>query len=343
MNVLVTGGAGFLGSYVCDLHLERGDAVVALDLADGSKLRHRLGHARLRFVRGSVADRALIEREIEACDVVYHLAAVADPKVYVSDPLRTMQLDLVASLHVVDAAAQYQRKLVFTSSSEVYGRNPDVPWAEDDDRVLGSTTVNRWCYSTAKAAVEHYILAHHQRSGLEFVIYRPFNFYGPRLDSLGAGRVITMFLERFLTGAPVEVHGDGTQTRTFCYVEDAARAVVAGTLADSTRNTVLNVGSDQERSIMELAEVMKRVGRFESDIELVPYQEAFGGSYEDIPRRAPDLTRIHSLLGWKATTPLADGLARTICYFRRQHAMSPAQAASRRGRRPAPAATALPV
>lgn len=318
MNVLVTGGAGFLGSYVCELHLERGDAVVALDLSDGAKVRHLLGQPNFRFERGSVTNDALMDGEIEACDMVYHLAAIADPRVYVEDPLRTLNMDLRAGLQVTEIAVRHRKKLIFTSTSEVYGRNPKVPFAEDDDRVLGATTINRWCYSTAKAAVEHYILAHHQANGLEFVIFRPFNFYGPRLDSLGAGRVMTVFLERFFAGTPVQVHGDGRQTRTFCYIEDAARGMVLGATSEAGRNTVFNIGTDREYTIWELAHVMKQAGGFTSEIELVSYESVFGKSYEDIPRRVPDLTRIRQRLGWQATTPLAEGLPRTIDYFRAQ-------------------------
>ncbi len=316
MRILVTGGAGFLGSHVVDVHIARGDDVVALDLTDGSKVAHLSDNPRFQFVRGSVMDAELMEAQIAASDLVYHLAAVADPKVYVADPLHTLNLDLIGGLRIAEIAARRGRPLVFTSTSEVYGRNPDVPWSEDDDRVLGSTAINRWSYATAKAAVEHYILALHQSRGLEFVIFRPFNFYGPRLDSLGAGRVVTVFLHRLLSGKPVQVHGDGRQTRTFCYVVDAARGIVDGALAPAARNQVFNIGTDEEHSILDLAEIMRRVGGFDVPIETVEYESVFGASYEDIRRRVPDLTRIRQAIGWEATTPLDEGLVRTIEYFR---------------------------
>ena len=316
MRVLVTGGAGFLGSFVCDEHIARGDEVTALDLTDGSKVSHLATHERFRFVSGSVLDVDLMEAEIKAADLVYHLAAVADPKVYVRDPLHTLNLDLIAGLRVVEIAARLKRMLVFTSTSEVYGRNPDVPWSEDADRVLGSTSINRWSYSTAKAAVEHYILANHQANGLEFVIDRPFNFYGPRLDALGAGRVVTVFLERFLSGRPVQIHGDGSQTRTFCYIEDAARGIIGSALEPSARNQIFNVGTDEEHTILELAQIIQRVGGFDVPIERVSYESVFGKSYEDIPRRVPDLSRIRDATGWEATTSIEEGMARTIEYFR---------------------------
>ena len=318
MNVLITGGGGFLGSFICDVHIERGDSVVALDLSDGAKVAHLATHPNFRFLSTTVTDETTMREEIRASDLVYHLAAVADPRRYVEDPLHTLQLDLIAGLHVVDWVVEAKRPLVFTSTSEVYGRNPEVPWAEDADRVLGSTAINRWSYATAKAALEHYILAHHQQNGLEFNIFRPFNFFGPRLDSLGAGRVVTIFLERFLAGQPVQIHGDGTQTRTFCFVRDAAEGIVLGSTSEKTRNTVLNIGTDIEHTIKSFAETMRRVGGFASPIEYITYESAFGPSYEDIPRRIPDLTRIRSLTGWEATTSLDDGLTQTIEYFQDQ-------------------------
>lgn len=318
MNVLITGGGGFLGSFICDVHIERGDSVVALDLSDGAKVAHLATHPNFRFLSTTVTDEATMREEIRASDLVYHLAAVADPRRYVEDPLHTLQLDLIAGLHVVDWVVEAKRPLVFTSTSEVYGRNPQVPWTEDADRVLGSTAINRWSYATAKAALEHYILAHHQQSGLEFNIFRPFNFFGPRLDSLGAGRVVTIFLEKFLAGQPVQIHGDGTQTRTFCFIRDAAEGIVLGSTSEKARNTVLNIGTDIEHTIESLAETMRRVGGFSSPIEYITYESAFGTSYEDIPRRIPDLSRIRSLTGWEATTSLEDGLAQTIEYFHDQ-------------------------
>lgn len=318
MNILVTGGGGFVGSYICDIHVARGDSVVAVDLSDGEKVEHLMDHPGFRYVQGSIGEDQLMDREIRYCDMVYHLAAIADPRLYVADPLRTMQMDLVAGLRVVETIARHSKKIIFTSTSEVYGRNPNVPWSEDADRVLGPTSINRWCYATSKAAVEHFILAHHQRNRLEFVIYRLFNIYGPRLDALGAGRVIPIFLESFFSGRPVLVHGDGSQTRTFCYIEDTAQGIVAGALAESARNSIMNIGTDRENTILELAQMMKRIGGFKSEIELVTYESAFGKSYEDIPRRVPDLTRIRTLVGWQARTSLEEGLAATIEYYRSQ-------------------------
>ena len=322
MNILVTGGAGFVGSFICESHLQRGDSVIALDLSDGAKIDHLMDNPDFRFLQGSITDELLMDREIRACDVIYHLAAIADPRVYVEDPLRTMEMDLVAGLQVVEAASRYAKKIIFTSTSEVYGRNPKVPWQEDDDRVLGPTTVNRWCYATSKAAVEHLILAHRQRNSLEFVIFRLFNIYGPRLDTLGAGRVIPIFLHRFLNGLTVQVHGDGKQTRTFCYVEDAVDGMVQSAMSPAAANTILNVGTDLEISVLEIAHTLKRLGGFESEIEFVSHESVFGTSYEDIPRRVPDLSRIQDIVGWRATTSLDDGLARTIEYYREQASRS---------------------
>jgi UDP-glucose 4-epimerase len=205
---------------------------------------------------------------------------------------------------------------VLASTSEVYGRNPKVPFSEDDDRVLGSTRVDRWCYSTSKAAAEHFCFAYH-RLGLPVVVVRYFNVYGPRLDKLDVGRVITIFMGQVLRGEPVTVIGDGKQTRCFTFVDDAIRATVAAGLKPEAIGQLFNVGSDRETSIRELAEMMIRVAQSASSIRYVPQEAVYGTSYEDVPRRVPAVNRMHEILGVRADTSLEDGLARTIEWFRR--------------------------
>jgi UDP-glucose 4-epimerase len=205
--------------------------------------------------------------------------------------------------------------VVFTSTSEVYGKNPAVPWAEDADRVLGPTSIDRWCYATSKAAAEHFCLAY-RRLGLPVTILRFFNVYGPRLDKLDVGRVITIFLGQLLRGEPITVIGDGTQTRCFTWIDDAIRATVAAGVVSAAEGEIINVGTDRENSIRELAELIIKIGGGPSTIRYVPQESVYGDSYEDVPRRIPDVRRMKSILGVDATTPLADGLARTIAWFR---------------------------
>lgn len=207
-------------------------------------------------------------------------------------------------------------KFVFASTSEVLGRNPNVPWSEEADRVLGPPSINRWCYSTGKALVEHFCYAHGQQENLPFVIMRFYNVYGPRCDDLGQGRVIPIFLEKFLSGEDVIIHGDGAQTRCFTYIEDTVQAVVELSLNDAALGQCFNIGSDVETSILQLAEAMKAVGEFDNQMVFKPHVEVFGASYEDIPRRVPDVSRIKQVIDWEAYTPLDEGLKKTIDFYR---------------------------
>ena len=318
MNIIVTGGAGFLGSYICEKLLARGHHVTVVDMADGSKIEHLLGNPKFVFHQDSILNNDFWNRDInlEEADIIFHFAAIADPKRYVFDPLTTLEIDLQGSLNVFKAAAKYKVKVTFASTSEIYGKNPNIPWKEDDDRILGSTQINRWCYSSAKAAGEHYLQAYHQKEGLPFVIYRFFNVYGPRLDDLGSGRVIPIFLEQFLKGEPVTVHGDGAQTRSYAYVEDVVEGVVECGLNPKAENQIFNIGNSRETSVRELAELIKKVGGFKSPIKLVPHKEVFGDKYEDIPRRVPDVSKIKNLIGWEDRTSLEEGLKKTIEYYR---------------------------
>lgn len=315
-NILITGGAGFIGSYLCERLLERGNKVTALDMADGSKIEHLMGEKNFQFIQGSVLDKDLMGREIKKADIVFHFAAIADPKRYVQEPLTVLEIDLQATLNILKMASANKAKVIFASTSEVYGRNPRIPWKEDDERVLGSTAINRWCYSTSKAAAEHYLYAYNQQEGLDFVIVRFFNVFGPRLDDLGSGRVIPIFLKQFLTGEPVTIHGDGSQTRTFVYVEDAVDAVLKLAFSKKAELQVFNIGSDKEVSMLELAKIIKKVGGFKSPFEFISHKKVFGDKYEDIPRRVPDVSKIKKIVGWQAVTSMEEGLKKTIRYYR---------------------------
>ncbi len=317
MRVLITGGAGFIGSHLADAFLARGDEVTILDVASDLKIRHHLGDPRFRYVRDSIMNREILEGLVSWCDLVYHLAAVVGVEHYVGDPYQVLNVNVNGTQVVLNVAFKAGKKVIFSSSSEVYGRSLSVPFKEEGDRVLGSTRIDRWCYSTSKAVGEHFCFAFH-KLGLPVVVLRYFNVYGPRLDQADVGRVISIFLGQLMRGVPVTVIGDGEQTRCFTYVEDAVRATVAAGVTDEAVGRIINVGSDEEISIRSLAELMIRLWGSRSSITFVPQESVYGHSYEDIPRRVPDLRVMKEILRVTPQIPLDKGLKRTIQWSRGQ-------------------------
>jgi len=315
LRVLITGGAGFVGSHLAEAFLTRGDDVIALDTGSQAKVRHLIGRPRFHLVVDSVMNPDIVDGLAAHADLIYHLAGVVGVEHYVADPYQVLNVNINGTQNVLRAAFKYGRRVVFASTSEVYGRNPAVPWSEDADRVLGPTSIDRWCYATSKATGEHFCLAY-RRLGLPVTIVRYFNVYGPRLDRLDVGRVITIFMGQLLRGEPLTVIGDGGQTRCFTFVTDAIEATVAAGVLAAAEGEVINIGTDDETSIRRLAELMIEVGGGPSTIRFVPQATVYGESYEDVPRRVPDVTRMHRILGVRATTPLREGLARTIASFR---------------------------
>lgn len=317
MKVLITGGAGFLGSHLAEAFLRRGDEVTVLDLASDLKVGHLRADPRFRMIRESVLNRDILEGLVGWADLVYHLAAVVGVEHYVGDPYQVLTVNINGTQDVLAAAFRHGTKVVFSSTSEIYGRNQAVPFDEDSDRVLGSTRIDRWCYSTSKAAAEHLCFAF-GRMGLPVVVLRYFNVYGPRLDRMDRGRVVTIFMGQVLRGEPLTVIGDGRQTRTFTYVDDAVRATVEAGLRPAAVGQAINVGSEREVSIRELAQLMVRLSGSSSPVVFVPQESVYDRGYEDIPRRVPVVRRMHELLGVWADTPLEEGLSRTIEWFKRQ-------------------------
>ncbi len=315
MKVLITGGGGFVGSHLADAFIARGDEVFILDTGSVTKTRHLMGNKAFHYIRDSIFNLEILEGLIAKCDLVYHLAAVVGVEYYVGDPYEVLNVNVNGTQNVLKLAFKHQKKVVFGSTSEVYGRNPKVPWHEDDDRVLGSTRIDRWCYSSSKAVGEHFCFAYHHM-GLPVTITRYFNVYGPRLDRLDVGRIITIFMGQVLRNEPLTVIGDGMQTRCFTYIDDCMRATVAAGTAAGTDGEVFNVGTAVETTILDLARLMIEIAGSSSTIKFVTQESVYGSSYEDIPRRVPDTTKMETILGVRATTPLRDGLARTIEWFR---------------------------
>ena len=269
MRILITGGAGFLGSHLAEAWLDRGDEVTVLDPAADLKVRHLRANPRFRMIRESVLHREILESLVAWCDLVYHLAAVVGVEHYVGDPYQVLTVNINGTQEALTAAFRHQKRVVFSSTSEIYGRNPAVPFDENGDRVLGSTLIDRWCYATSKAAGEHLCFAF-RRMGLPVVVLRYFNVYGPRLDQMDRGRVVTIFMGQLLRGEPLTVIGDGHQTRCFTYVADAVQATVAAGVAAGAEGQVINIGTDEETTLRRLAELMIELGGGTSTLRFVP-------------------------------------------------------------------------
>ncbi len=318
MKVLVTGGAGFLGSFLVDALMARGDEVAVLDdVSSGAefKIAQHLGQPRFTFVRDSILNRTILDDLISRCDLVYHLGAIVGVHHYVINPYAVLNVNVNGTQHVLQLCHKYGKKVLFASTSEIYGRNAKLPFSEDDDRVLGSTAIDRWCYSTSKAVGEHFCFAY-KKLGLRMAIVRFFNVYGPRMDKLDTGRVITIFLAKILRNEPVAVVGDGRQTRSFTYVEDAIRGTLAAAERPEGEGEVFNIGSNAEIPIVELAKRMIALAGSKSTITFVPQEQVYGRSYEDVPRRVPDIRKAQQRLQFTAATSLDEGLRRTIDWFK---------------------------
>jgi len=315
VKILITGGGGFIGSHLADHLIALGHDIVALDVSPDYKVRHLLDNPRFRYVKGSVLDSDLLENFIAHADLVYHLAAVVGVEHYVGDPLEVLNVNVNGTQIVLKLCHRHEKRVVFASTSEVYGKSPETPFREDGDRLLGSTRIDRWCYSTSKAVGEHFCFAYGSL-GLPFSITRFFNVYGPRLDALDVGRVITIFMGQLLRGEDLTVIGDGRQTRAFTYVDDAMKAMAAAGLKNEALGGIFNIGSDRETTIVELAEAMIRAHPGTgSRIRFVHQEDIYGRYYEDVPRRTPDITRMRTILGIEPMTPLEEGLRKTIDWF----------------------------
>lgn len=319
MRILITGGAGYIGSHLVDRLCEDGHDVSVLDnLATGKarNIEHRMGG--IRFINGSILDAALVDREVERAEQVFHLAAAVGVRHIVESPLESLLINTKGTEHVLAACFRYWRKVVVASTSEVYGHTARIPMHEDDDRVLGPTTVHRWSYSTAKAIDEHLALAYHAH-GLPVVIVRYFNSYGPRLDARGYGSVVANFLRQALAGEPLTVHGDGGQSRCFTYIDDTVAGTLLAGFAPAANGRVINLGNPRETTILELAEMIRDYVGSTSPVEPTSYESYYGPGFADTRRRVPDVTRARELLGWEPTVSLEEGLGRTYEWWKQTH------------------------
>lgn len=301
MRALITGGAGFIGSHLCDALLARGDSVVALDnLSTGSlrNIRHHVDNSKFEFVLGSILDEHAVNDAVRRSDVIYHLAAAVGVKVIVERTLESLLTNIRGSEIVLEAALRHARKVLITSTSEVYGKSMDIPLKEDGDRLLGSPLVGRWSYSTSKAVDEILAHAYWKTKGLPTVIIRLFNTVGPR-QSADYGMVIPRFIRAALAGKGLPVHGTGAQTRCFGYVGDIVSALIDLMTSKEAEGQAINLGSTEEVTILALAHLVIDLANSSSTVRFVPYREAYDSDFEDMLRRVPDIGKARKLINFE--------------------------------------------
>ena len=316
MRVLITGGAGFIGSHLAEKLLHRGDSVIAIDdLSTGSieNIRPVLNHEKFEFIFGSVRDQVLITPLVDRCDVIYHLAAAVGVQLIVDRPVHTIETNIHGSEVVLGLANTYRRKILLASTSEVYGKNSRIPFNEDDDTLLGSTRFTRWSYACSKMIDEFLALAYHDQYGLEAIVCRFFNTVGPRQTGQ-YGMVIPRFVQRALQGKPIEIYGDGRQSRCFCNVSDVVDALLKLIECDDAIGEVINVGSNESVTIEELADKVISMASSDCEKRFLSYEQAYGRPFDDMLQRVPDLSKIAGLIGFNPKKSLEETLLEVIDY-----------------------------
>jgi nucleoside-diphosphate-sugar epimerase len=324
-KALVTGGAGFIGSHLADRLLAGGWEVFALDdVSTGSldNIAHLRDRRDFHLVVDSVLSPAVVSEVVHKCDVVFHLAAAVGVRLIVEQPVHTMITNVQGTETVLGYCSKFGKRVLVASSSEVYGdHREERPLVETDRRVYGPTTEKRWLYADSKAMDEHLALSYHLERGLDAVVVRLFNTVGPR-QSGRYGMVIPRFVERALAGEPLEVHGDGTQTRSFCHVSDTVRALCDLMDASAIGGEIFNVGSSERVSILELAERVKRATGSDSPIEFIPYERVYDQGIEDTLHREPATGKIRDAIGWQTTLDLDRIIADVIEHTQQREELS---------------------
>ncbi|AQT67764.1 dTDP-glucose 4,6-dehydratase [Anaerohalosphaera lusitana] len=314
MKALITGGAGFIGSHLAEKLVQQQHSVTVVDdLSTGRAQNLAKLHAGpdFEFVKANACDADLMAPLIESCDIVFHLAAAVGVKLIVEKPVHTIQTNIHGTETILDLASKHRKKVLITSTSEVYGKSEKVPFREEDDTVLGSTMFSRWSYACSKAIDEFLALAYHDQFGLEVIITRLFNTIGPR--QVGQyGMVVPRFVQAALANEPINIYGTGKQTRCFTYVGDVVDALIALVTTEGTEGRVYNIGSTEEVTIEELANMIIARTNSSSRKNYIPYQKAYGRPFDDMLRRVPSLERIRRTIGYQPDTDLNQTLDSVI-------------------------------
>jgi UDP-glucose 4-epimerase len=325
MRVLITGGAGFVGSHLSEALLARGDEVFIIDnLSTGSmeNIVHLKSDPRFHYTIETVANEPLLAELIDRCDIVVHLAAAVGVKLIVEQPVHTIETNVHGTEVVLKHANKKKKLVLIASTSEVYGKSTDVPFHENADLVLGPTTKHRWAYACSKMIDEFLALAYWKERKLPVIVVRLFNTVGPRQTGQ-YGMVIPNFVRQALAGEPITVFGDGSQSRSFTYVGDVVRAMLALINEPRAIGQVFNIGNGDEITIRDLAVKVKAMTGSASEIVTIPYDQAYEAGFEDMPRRVPDISRIRELIGYEPTVELEETLTRVIEHFREAEASRP--------------------
>ena len=316
MKVLITGGAGFIGSHLADELIRAGDEVTVLDnLSTGrfENIVHLEGTKSFQFVEGTILNEALVDKLVEKCDVVHHLAAAVGVELVVKKPLESLVTNIKGSEIVLDMVHRYHKKILITSTSEIYGKNKNGPLKEDDDRILGSPLKVRWGYSTAKAVDEMFAYIYWKEKKVPTIIVRLFNTVGPR-QTCAYGMVIPRFVNQALKNKDVTIYGTGKQSRCFLHVKDVVGTLIKLMKSQDAIGQVFNIGSQEEINIEDLAKKVIEITKSTSKIIYIPYEKAYEEGFEDMQRRVPDTSKVRNLVGFKPTVDL-DGIIKTVVEY----------------------------
>lgn len=319
-RVLITGGAGFIGSHLAEYLLSQGQQVTIIDnLSTGrlDNIAHLESNSQFHYAIEDIRNIHVMDRLVSECDLIYHLAAAVGVEKIIKQPIETIEVNIGGTEVVLQTARRYRKKVLITSTSEIYGKGVRFPFSEDDDSLLGPTTRSRWSYAASKAIDEFLALAYHKEVGLPVVIVRLFNTVGPRQTGQ-YGMVLPRFVRWAAADQPIQVYGDGQQSRCFCNVRDVVQALHALAECPAAVGQVFNVGSQDEITILELAQRVKQRAGSRSDIQFVPYDHAYEAGFEDFRRRVPNLEKVRATIEWEPVTPLDETIDQIIAYYRKE-------------------------